>query len=77
MLEVSSPGLDRPLLDSRDFKRCINRKIRVFLHSQEEGRSEISGVLISVQEAGVNLDSKGQVQFIPFEQIKKAKQIID
>ena len=35
LLEVSSPGLDRPLLNSEDFARCINRKVRIFLNEPD------------------------------------------
>ncbi|MGD9015237.1 MAG: ribosome maturation factor RimP [Candidatus Omnitrophota bacterium] len=76
-LEVSSPGLDRPLVTYEDFSRCLNRKVRIFLSQCLTDKYEISGLVISVTEAGIELDSDGQIQNIPFQQIKKAKQIIE
>jgi ribosome maturation factor RimP len=76
ILEVSSPGTDRPLLSREDFARCVNRKVRIFLNEPQGQINEILGVIISVAEAGLNLDSGGEVQQIPFNQIRKAKQVI-
>jgi len=75
-LEVSSPGLDRPLQSYEDFSRCLNRKVRIFLSQSLEDKYETSGLVISVTEAGIELDSDGQIQYIPFGQVRKAKQII-
>lgn len=75
-LEVSSPGIDRPLLTPDDFSRCLNRKVKIFLNQPQDQIYEVSGVIISVTDMGINLDLDGQVHQIPFAQIKKAKQII-
>jgi ribosome maturation factor RimP len=76
VLEVSSPGIDRSLLTREDFSRCLNRKIRIFFKQCQGGKSEILGVIISVTDTGLNLDLDGQIQLIPFDRIKKAKQVI-
>ena len=75
-LEVSSPGLGRPLLTREDFSRCLNRKVRIFFSQCQEGRHEILGILISVTDTGLELDLGGQTQQIPFAWIKKGKQEI-
>jgi ribosome maturation factor RimP len=77
VLEVSSPGVDRPLISKEDFFRCLNRKVKIFFNQFQEGKSEITGVIVSVADAGVNVDSEGQIQQIPFDRIRKAKQIIE
>ena len=77
ILEVSSPGIDRPLLTQEDFTRCLNHKIRILFNQCRDGKYEISGVIISVTNAGLDLDSGGQVQQITFDQIRKAKQTIE
>lgn len=78
ILEVSSPGIDRPLRTYEDFSRCLNRKVRIYLSQCQEGKYEISGVVTSVTDKGIDLDSGGQIRIrhIPFEQIRKAKQVI-
>ena len=87
VLEVSSPGVDRPLISKEDFIRCLNRKVKIFFNQHQEDKpnpcvqgldkSEITGVIISVADTGVNIDSEGQIQQIPFDRIRKAKQIIE
>jgi ribosome maturation factor RimP len=76
LLEVCSPGLDRPLLNSEDFSRCINRKVRIFLNEPQGQTYEVSGVIISVTDSGINLETQAGIRQIPFKQIKKGKQVI-
>ncbi len=76
VLEVSSPGIDRPLVSAGDFSRCVNRRVRIFLNRPREQAYEISGMIVSVTDAGIDLDSGDRVQQIPFDQIRKAKQVI-
>lgn len=76
-LEVSSPGLDRPLINPRDFKRVIEKIIHVFLKEQQSGKWEFEGKLIKLDEAGIFVTSnKGEELFIPFTKINRAKQVI-
>ncbi len=42
-LEVSSPGLDRPLVSAADFKRKIGEKVKVFFKEQVDGKMEMVG----------------------------------
>ncbi|MFH1338255.1 MAG: hypothetical protein ABIH40_00185 [Candidatus Omnitrophota bacterium] len=86
-LKVSSPGIDRPLIGKEDFSRCLNRKVRIFFNQFQEDKpnpctqgldkSEITGVIVSVADAGVDIDSEGQIRQIPFDRIRKAKQIVE
>jgi ribosome maturation factor RimP len=76
ILEVSSPGLDRPLKTKNDFSRCITKRVKFFLCEAINGKIEIDGVIKDVSEESVGLQTdKGIVQ-IPFSIINKAKQII-
>lgn len=76
ILEVFSPGIDRPLLSRDDFFRCLNRRVRIFFNQCQAGKYEISGEITSITETGLNLDSEGEIRQIQFDQIKKAKQAI-
>ena len=49
-LEVSSPGLDRPLVTKKDFLRNINSEIHLWLNDQLEGKKEYVGVITSASE---------------------------
>lgn len=76
ILEVSSPGLDRPLKQKSDFLRCINRKIKIFLNESINGKMEIEGVITKVEDDTVYIEVKREVIAIPLSKINKAKQII-
>ena len=74
-LEVSSPGLDRPLgkeLDFERFKGC-EAKIRT-VHSLEE-RKNFRGILLGVLGGNVNIRVEDKTVRIPFNEIQKARLI--
>lgn len=75
ILEVNSPGLDRPLQSKRDFSRCLGRKVKFFLIEPINGKIELDGTVSQVSEEGVMIEAAGNNCFIPFSQIRKAKQI--
>lgn len=56
ILEVSSPGIDRPLKTKSDFLRCINRKVRFFLNESINGRMEIEGIITKVEDDTVYIE---------------------
>jgi ribosome maturation factor RimP len=76
MLEVSSPGLDRPLLTRSDFLRCIDRNARFFFLESINGKTELEGVITKVEDNSVYIDIDDNTLEIPLAKIKKAKQII-
>ena len=73
-LEVSSPGLERPLRSLSDFMRFLGKRARVKLHQETEGRKILEGVIEAVNEDTVHLrfDDGGFVQF-SIEMINKAR----
>ncbi len=77
ILEVSSPGLDRPLATKNDFLRCLDKRVRLFLRCQINGKWELEGRIKSAQDENVDLEIDGQSLKIPFSDIAKAKQVID
>lgn len=52
-LEVSSPGLDRPLKTMGDFQRFAGSRVKVRLNAPVEGRKRFDGVVISANATGV------------------------
>jgi len=53
--EVSSPGLDRPLRDQRDYERVVGERLRVTLKNSIKKQSLVLGKLIAVTEMGIHL----------------------
>lgn len=70
-LEVSSPGMDRPLLKKEDFLRYIGEPVDVKLYESIEGRKKITGRLLSYSDEHIEVeDDKGKV-LLPKEKISK------
>lgn len=76
VLEISSPGLDRPLIAKNDFLRCLNKEIKIFLKEKIEEKLEWDGFIVGVNDNALSLDAKGETLNIPLSIIAKAKQII-
>lgn len=78
ILEVSSPGLDRPLVTKSDFLRCNNRNVRFFLDEPINGKMELQGTITKIDGDSVYIkDLQGKLIEIPLRNINKAKQVID
>ena len=73
ILEVSSPGLDRPLSSKNDFIRCLNKQIRFFLAEPINGKIELEGIIRQADDNSVSIETEGKVLEIPFVKINKAK----
>lgn len=75
-LEVSSPGLDRPLVTQTDFKRKIGENVKVFLKTLVDNKNEIEGKIEDFKDQKLWLESEGERKVIAFEKIEKAKIIV-
>ncbi|WP_411289046.1 ribosome maturation factor RimP [Phenylobacterium sp.] len=77
-LEVSSPGVDRPLTRLADFATYEGHEARVELDRMAEGRKRFKGVLAGVEELNVALDIDGEADtaLIPFAWIAEAKLVL-
>lgn len=76
ILEVFSPGLDRPLSAKGDFLRCIGREVRFFLREPINNKRELEGRIIKVDDESVYVDINGEIIVIAMLKIAKAKQIV-
>lgn len=76
VLEVSSPGLDRPLKTIKDFRRVIGREVRFFLSEAVAERIEHAGVVKNVDDDRVIIKAQNIEIAIPLGKINKAKQMI-
>ena len=73
-LEVSSPGLDRPLLSEKDFIRFSGKKARIKTREAIEGRKNFKGTIDAVAQGRVRVtDFDGKVFEIPFPIIDTAR----
>lgn len=72
-LEVSSPGIERPLRKKEDFKRFAGDKVRITLKNPLSGRKNFTGLLKGLEGEEVILEIDGGEVRIPYEEIKKAQ----
>ncbi len=76
-LEVSSPGIDRPLTRLTDFERFAGFEARVEMRQPSDGRRRYSGRLRGLAGTAVRLETAaGEQVELPFEEISKAKLVL-
>ena len=75
-LEVSSPGLDRPLVRLEDYVRFAGFEARIEMHRPFEGQRRYRGRLQGVDEASVKIECEGEVLAIPFSGIRRASLVV-
>ena len=74
-LEVSSPGLDRPLFTEAQYRRYAGHKIKVRLHTPVEGRRNFTGELLRVDDGAVILRQGDEQYRLPLDDIDSARVI--
>jgi ribosome maturation factor RimP len=77
-LEVSSPGVDRPLTRLGDFETFEGHEARIELDRLAEGRKRFKGILAGVEDGQVAFDLEGEEEtaLIPFSWIVEAKLVL-
>jgi len=76
-IEVSSPGLDRPLKSNKDFKRAIGANVRVHLKEKINLKLEHIGIVEGLDKENVRLLSSSGLIVLPIDSISKAVQIFN
>ena len=76
-LEVSSPGIDRPLTRLKDFADWAGHEARIYLTAPVEGRKQLTGDLVGVAGDRITIDVKKHERMtIGFDQVADAKLLI-
>src|SRR5688572_9341868 len=71
-LEVSSPGINRPLKKPEHFQRFIGKRVRVRTGDMIEGRRSFLGILNEVTGEKIKIEVEGKQYRIPFLMIEKS-----
>lgn len=71
-LEVSSPGLDRPLKSPADYIRFKDNEIKIKTYAPVNGRKNWQGVLLGLEDGEVWLDTDGEKVSLPYDMIARA-----
>src|SRR3954471_20862994 len=68
VLEVSSPGVDRPLTEPRHWRRAVGRLV-----TAQKGETTLTGRVTSVDDAGVTLEIDGSAQHLAWARLGRGK----
>jgi len=76
-LEVTSPGLERPLRTADHFRREVNKVVSVRLREAVDGRRRLQGTLLRADERGcvVCLEDTGTEIAVTYDRIERAKTV--
>lgn len=79
LLEVSSPGIDRPLTRPKDFEAWEGFEVRLELDRLAEGRKRFRGVLAGLEgeQVAINLEGEEETALVPFAWIVEAKLVLN
>ncbi len=72
VLEMSSPGLNRPLFKERDFLGSVGKKVKVKMLSPIEGRRHFTGYLKKFEDKTLHMDVDGNLVLLPYQDVEKA-----
>jgi ribosome maturation factor RimP len=76
-LEVSSPGIDRPLTREKDFTNWAGHEANLSLNSPADGHKRLRGELLGVEDGQVRIEDRKHGCFaVPFDQIHSAKLVL-
>lgn len=76
MLEVSSPGIDRPLVRPEDYDRFAGFEARIDLAAPQDGRKRFRGRLLGRDEGHVRLAGEAGEVRLPLDAIARAKLVL-
>jgi len=76
-LEVSSPGLDRPLFHARDFERFAGHEVRLRLSVPVNGRRKFKGTLLGFRGEQVVVQTEDEELMVSLDEIDQARLVPD
>ena len=76
-LNVSSPGVDRPLKTKRDFEKCMGKRVEVKLYAPMKGKKLFEATLVGYDEHCVEIEEKGEKLKLEKTKIAKICRAID
>ena len=77
VLEVSSPGIDRPLFTAEQFARVVGQEVKVLLKAPIEGRRRLRGKLVAVEGARLSFEAEGKTFEFDHDAVESARVVPD
>lgn len=76
-LEVSSPGIERPLRTPAQYRRAVGGQVKIKTAAPVEGSRTHSGALIAADDRTVTVDVAGEQRRIPIADVASARTVVD
>lgn len=73
VLEVSSPGLDRPLKKDSDFVWALGRRVRLTLRRKLDGRHVLRGELTGYEDSRLTVERDGETRIVDQADVARAR----
>jgi len=75
-LEISSPGIDRPLVSLEDFEKYVGFKAKIETSKVIHGRKILKGQLLIVEDGNITIKIKNELFELAYQDIEKAKLLL-
>ena len=76
-LEVSSPGLERPLRQAWHFQRAIGTKVKVKTHPSVHGERRVDGTLVAADDDGITIETEAGPRTLGYDDIERARTVFE
>jgi len=76
-LEVSSPGLDRPLFTPEQYEKFAGEVAKITLFAPQDGRRKFKGTILGIEDGRVKLELDGSEVLLEMSNIAKARLVPD
>ena len=76
-LEISSPGVERPLKKEKDYIRFTGSKVKVSLKHKINDKKNVEGILTKFENDVLFIETEGMELEIPFKEVRKANLVYD
>ena len=76
-MEVSSPGVDRPLKKPGDYARAVGNQVELRFYRPQEGQKQVTGTLAGLSDGAVRLVVDGEEREYPLKAIALAKPVVE
>lgn len=76
-LEVSSPGLERPLRRPAHFDAALGTSVKVKTRPGTDGDRRVDGMLVAADEEGITVDAAGEHRRLGYDEIERAHTVFD
>ncbi|KRE93754.1 ribosome maturation protein RimP [Frateuria sp. Soil773] len=77
VLEVSSPGIDRPLFNAAQFAKVVGQEVKILLKAPLDGRRRLRGRLVKVDGEQVTLEAEGKTFEFEHAAVESARVVPD